>query len=292
MYRFSELFEPDSLQEALEILNANPDCKIIAGGTDILIKIRKKDIKNIPLVSLNKIKSLSVIRETTDRNIEIGSMVTFSQANKDPIINKHLPILAEAAITMGGPQIRNKATLGGNICNGATSADSAPPMLALKAKLTIESFKGTRFVDIESFYKGLYQVDMNKDEILTKITIPPIEALWGGHYTKFSPRKAMDISTLGCAVVCLLKDKKTMQEIRIALGTAAPTPIRCHRAEKLAVGEKPTEQLLKMIGEEIVAEAKPRSSWRASREFRVEIMKELASRTIKKAFLMAGGELS
>ncbi|ATW24848.1 xanthine dehydrogenase FAD-binding subunit XdhB [Candidatus Formimonas warabiya] len=292
MFGFSQLYEPSDLQEAWEFLNNDRTAKIIAGGTDILLKFRHKEISDIPLVSLKRIKSLKEIKELPNGSVQIGAMATFTQVNKDPIINDQLPFLAKAAITMGGPQIQNVATIGGNLCNGATSADSASSLLTLKAKLTLQSLHGTRVVDMEKFYQGLYQTDIQHGEILTAVSIPKINGLWGGHYTKFSMRKAMDISTLGCAVVCLLKDQKTIGEIRIALGTAAPMPIRCYQAENVALGQNLTDQLLVKVGIEAVKEAKPRSSWRASREFREELIKELTSRTLLEAFFQAGGKRS
>jgi len=292
MFGFSRLYEPSTINEALELLNKDWSAKIIAGGTDILLKFRQKKILDIPLVSLKKIINLSEIKELPDGSVQIGAMATFTKVNQDPVINSRLPFLAKAAINMGGPQIRNVATIGGNLCNGAPSADSASSLLALKAKLTLQSLHGTRDVDLENFYQGLYQTDVKHGEILTAITIPQIKGLWGGHYIKFSMRKAMDIATLGCAVVCLLKDEKTVKEARIALGTAAPTPIRCYQAESLVIGQIFTGRLLEKVGEEALKQAKPRSSWRASKEFREELIKELTIRTFQEAFFEAGGKLS
>jgi xanthine dehydrogenase FAD-binding subunit len=292
LFRFSKLYEPLSLSEALTILAENPEAKIIAGGTDILLQIRNKKLSNVPLVSLQKIKTLHEINKTQDGSLKIGSMVSFNQIHKNEIINSTVPVLAQAAGTMGGPQIRNVATLGGNLCNGATSADSAPTLLALEAKLVIESLEGTREISIKSFYKGLYEVDIRPHEILTTIKIPSIDGNWGGYYTKFSMRKAMDISTLGCAVVCILHNPRSIKDIRIALGTAAPIPIRCYNAEKKGIGSLITEEFFQKLGLEAMGEAKPRTSWRASKEYRNMLIKELTSRTAKNAFLAAGGELS
>jgi xanthine dehydrogenase FAD-binding subunit len=291
MHQQNKLYEPESLQEALMILAENKETKIIAGGTDLLLKHRHNRSSRSSLVSIRRIEELSKIERLANGDLVIGSMVSFNQLHKNPAVSSSFPILSQAAFSMGGPQIRNMATIGGNLCNGATSADSAPALLALQAVLVFKSSSNEREVPIEFFYKGLYDLDIEPQEILTSIRISPLKALWGGYYTKFSMRNAMDISTLGCAAVCSLHDAHTLNEVRISLGTAAPTPIRCYNAEKVAQGKKLTEQLLMDIGCEAIKEASPRSSWRASKEYRMLLIKELTSRTVRTAFLKAGGKI-
>jgi xanthine dehydrogenase FAD-binding subunit len=292
MYSFKNLYEPTDIKEACSILSEEKNTKIIAGGTDILLDARAGKLDGVSLMSLGKIDDLKKIEILKDGSLSIGSMTTFAMASKSPLVKERIAFFTEAATTMGGPQIQNMATLGGNLCNGATSADSAPSFLALDVKLTLVSIRGVREVEIEGFYKGLYQVDVEPDEILTSMKIPKWGKNWGGYYTKFSTRKAMDISTLGCAVVCSTKDKNTLDEVRITLGTAGPTPVRCYAAERLAAGMKMTDELIRQVGLEGLADAKPRTSWRASKKYREELIKVLVARTLKAAFVDAGGELS
>lgn len=291
MYGVSKLYEPESLQEALEVLSREEEVKIIAGGTDLLLKMRYQGWRNVNLLSLHKIQELKGIEELPDGTLQLGALVTFTQANQSPLVRDKVPFFAEAAVTMGGPQIQNVATIGGNLCNGAVSADSAPSLFALEARLVLVSAEGTREIPIEEFYLGPSKVDLKDNEILTAIKIPLLnEGKWGGYYYKYSMRKAMDISTLGCAAVCRLNDDGQIAGARIALGTAAPTPFRARKAEELVVNRSLSPQLLVSVGEAAAGEANPRSSWRASREFRLELIKELTARTLVQAYRNAGGE--
>jgi len=291
MYAVEKIYEPCTIPQASQILAKDKDAKIIAGGTDILIKLRHKKIEGISLVDLSKIEALKKINRTENGDFEIGALVAFSELAEHELIKNHLQILRTAALSMGGPQIRNVATIGGNICNGVTSADSAPALFALKAQLQLESSKNIRKVNIEDFYISNSKVDLGHNEILTKFIIPssPAGKAWAGHYTKFSVRKAMDISMLGCAAVCVIDPDGTIRDLRIALGTAAPTPIRCRETEKLAVNQKLSAELLAEIGNTAVSEANPRSSWRASKEYRQHLIRELTVQTVAEAYAKAGG---
>ena len=180
-----------------------------------------------------------------DGTISIGAMANFSQIFRDDIINRYIPVLGEGAVSMGGPQIRNMATIGGNVSNGAVSADSAPTLFALNAILRLESTAGVRMIPIQEFYAGPGKVKFEPGEILTALLIKK-ENYEGttGNYIKFSNRKALDISMLGVAVVCNSNNGK-FNDLRIALGVAAPTPIRCSEAEEYAKGKDITEEIIK-----------------------------------------------
>ena len=163
MFDINKIKEPESLNEALIELNNNPDFKIICGGTDVLIKLHHGKISNINLLSIKKINQLRGINILDDKTISIGAATTFSDIFRNKIINDYIPILSEAAVSMGGPQIRNVATLGGNICNGAVSADSAPALLALNAKIKIKSLTSERVIKISDFYEGPGKVNIKNN---------------------------------------------------------------------------------------------------------------------------------
>ena len=202
-----------------------------------------------------------------------------------------MPYLGEAVDQVGGPQTREAGTIGGNLCNGATSADSAPMLLALNAELTLQSAAGKRVVPVTAFHTGPGRTVRNRDEILTEIRIFPADFQgFGGQYIKYGKRAAMEIATLGCAaLVKPAADRRTVADLRLAYGVAAPTPIRCAEAEALACGEALTDTLLDAIAHTAAAHASPRSSWRASREFRLQLITELAGRAIRSAWTRAGG---
>lgn len=288
MYDISGYYEAETIAEAAALLAEKPNLELIAGGTDVLIKMHGKS-EDVELLSLRKIKSLEIIRKAEDGTIVIGALATFARVFNDPIIRKLIPILTEAAISMGGPQIRNIATIGGNVCSGATSGDSASSLFALNAQLKLVDYQGERIVPIQEFYLGPGKVDKKPGEILTEIRISPEDYQgFGGQYIKFAMREAMDIATLGVAVICKLKGK-TFDEVRIALGVAGPTPLRCLEAETYAQGKDVSMETVAEIGKLAVNSTKARTSWRASKEYREHLVEELVQRALKVAIVNAGG---
>lgn len=289
MYDIKAYFEAETISEATTLLAANPKLKIIAGGTDILIKIKHGRLEEAELLSIRKLKELEGIEKLADGTIVIGAMATFSAISQNTIINDNLPALTEAAISMGGPQIRNVATIGGNICNGVTSADSASTLLALDAKLCLQSNTGQRIIPIREFYLGPGHVDLKQGEMLTGFLISPESYQgFGGHYIKFAMRKAMDIATLGVSVMAKV-DSDVFQEVKIALGVAGPTPLRCMEAEAYGKGKRISPETLAEIGRLAVKATNARTSWRASREYREHLVEELTQRALHVAIVRAGG---
>lgn len=291
MFDIADILEADTLDEAFELLKSNPKLKIIAGGTDVLIRARHGSLEGAKLLSLRNIKGLDEIKLLEDGTVSIGAMATFSKIFRDEIINRCIPFLAEAAAAMGGPQIRNVATIGGNICNGAVSADSATTLLALNAVLDLESAAGKRTVALQDFYEGPGRVRLQPGEILTAIRVVK-ENYFGmyGHYIKYSNRKALDIAMLGVSVVCRA-DNGRFGDLRIALGVAAPTPVRCTEAEEYAKGRDITEETIKEIGRYALKSSKARDSWRASKAYREHLIETLTQRGIRKALEKGGGGL-
>ncbi|KGK91442.1 xanthine dehydrogenase [Desulfosporosinus sp. HMP52] len=289
MYDIKGYYDAETVSEATALLAENPNLKIIAGGTDVLIKMHGGQLEDAELLSLRKIKSLEKIDLADDGTIVIGAMATFSMVFHNTILKDLIPILTEAAISMGGPQIRNIATIGGNVCNGATSADSASSLFALNAQLKLESKNGERVVPIREFYLGPGKVAINPGEILTEVRIAPEDYKgFAGHYIKFAMREAMDIATLGVAVVCKVQGG-SFEEVRIGLGVAGPTPLRCLEAEEYAKGKKISSDTLAEIGKLAVKSTKARTSWRASKEYREHLVEELTQRALKTAVVSAGG---
>ena len=289
MYDIKGYYDAETVSEATALLADNPNMKLIAGGTDVLIKMHGGQLEDAELLSLRKIKSLESISVAEDGTIVIGAMATFSMIFHNPMLKDLIPILTEAAISMGGPQIRNIATIGGNVCNGATSADSASSLFALNAHLKLQDKNGERVVPIREFYLGPGKVALNPGEILTEILIAPEDYKgFGGQYIKFAMREAVDMATLGVAVVCKVQSGN-FDEVRIGLGVAGPTPLRCLEAEEYAKGKKITSETLAEIGKLAVKSAKARTSWRASKEYREHLVEELTQRALKIAVVNAGG---
>lgn len=289
MFDIINIEKPETIEEALKVLSCNPNLKIIAGGTDLLIHLRSGKLSEAELLSLRSIGGMDEISILDDGTISIGAMATFAQIFRNDIINKYLPVLSEAAVSVGGPQIRNMATIGGNICNGAVSADSATTLFAYNAVLKLVSPKGSRTLEIKDFYVGPGKVNLLPGEILTNILISEDNyRKASGCYIKYSNRKAMDIAMLGVSVVCKMEEKR-FSDVRIALGVAAPTPIRCSEAETFAKGRDITEENLKEIGKLAVKASRARDSWRASKAYREHLIEVLTYRALKEAVTRGGG---
>ncbi len=293
MYDIKALYEARSVEEAVSLRLEHPDAHIIAGGSDVLIKMREGKLAGCELLSIYGIDALRGVTLEEDGTIRIGSLTSFSHITKSPIIQEHINVLGEAVDQVGGPQIRNIGTIGGNTCNGVTSADSASTLLAWDAIVELTGKDGVRRLPIRDFYMKAGVVDLHPDEIQTAILIPK-EAYAGyqGHYIKYAMRNAMDIATTGCSVnVKLSADKKTLEDVRIAYGVAGPVPMRCPTAEALAKGKAVSAEVVEAFGQAVLEDINPRDSWRASKAFRQHIAVELAKRALQKSIELAGGAL-
>ncbi|MCR6514560.1 MAG: xanthine dehydrogenase FAD-binding subunit XdhB [Clostridium sp.] len=290
MYDITGILEPNSLDQALELLNNVKDLTIIAGGTDVLVKLREERFKSLCLLSLRDIESLKKIDINPDGSIEIGSMTTFTEIFRSDIINKYIPTLAEAAVSLGGPQIRNIATIGGNVCNGAVSADSAPTLFAYNANLKLKSRNTERIVPIKDFYRGPGIVNISKDEILVSIIINKEDYFNKfGKYEKFASRNALDIALMGVSVVLEIEDDK-FKDLRIGLGVSGPTPLRCETSENLARGMEITDENMKLLGETALKSSHAIDFWNASKEYKEHLIEVLSYRCIEKAVDRARGK--
>jgi xanthine dehydrogenase FAD-binding subunit len=292
MYDIKALYEAHTVEEAVKLRLKHPKAQIIAGGSDVLIQMREGKRAGKELISIYMIDEMRGIR-LDEEAIRIGSLTSFSHITKDPIIQKYIAVLGEAVDTVGGPQIRNIATIGGNTCNGVTSADSASTLFAWDAVIELTGPEGKRCISVSDFYIKAGVVDIREGELQTAVIIPKKSYEgYKGHYIKYANRNAMDIATTGCSVnMKLSEDKKTVEDVRIAYGVAGPVPMRATSAEKLAKGQKISEKLAEDFGKEVLADINPRDSWRASKDFRKHIAVEMATRCFKESVKLSGGEI-
>jgi xanthine dehydrogenase FAD-binding subunit len=292
MYGVKKIEHPKTIKEALDLLHENHELLPYAGGTDILVNMRAKNLQNVCLMSLHKLKELKFVEER-DGEIHIGPMETYSNLAKNTLIQQRLPLLRTAALAMGGPQVQNLATIGGNVCNGATSADGAAPLLALDAQLVLGNKARNRVVSITEFYVGPGKVVLEADELLVDIVIPsPPRKGYACVYKKFATRKAMDIATLGCAATVSLAADGSIKKATLAFCTAGPTPVRSFSVEDRLVGESEmTEDLLELVADLAEESTNPRTSWRASKEYRINLIRQLAKRAIKECYMDARSSL-
>lgn len=294
MYDIENYYNAQSIKEAVNLLKEHPDARIISGGSDVLIKIREGKMAGTSLVSIRDIKEIQGVTLMDSGDIYIGAGTTFSHVTNDSVIREHISVLGEAVDQVGGPQVRNIGTIGGNVCNGAVSADSAPTLFSLNAMLRIADGEGGRTVPIDMFYLGPGKVDLHCGDVLTHIIIPGKEYQgYRGHYIKYSMRNAMDIATLSCSVVSKVDTAANiLEDVRITFGVAAPVPYRCKKTEEALKGMEIGEELYEKIKTLVREEINPRDSWRASKEFRLQIGGEIAARALKETVRLAGGEPS
>ena len=295
MYDIKALYEAESVADAIRLRLEHPEAQIIAGGSDVLVQIREGRRAGAELISIYGLDELRGVSLDEDGNLRIGSLTSFSHITRDPLIQQYANVLGEAVDQVGSPQIRNIGTIGGNTCNGVTSADSASTLHALEAIVELTGKNGVRRLPIHDFYIKAGQVDIRGEEgeLQTAILIPKesYENCFG-KYIKYGMRNAMEIATLGCSVnVRLSPDKSTIERCRIAYGVAGPVPMRVPTAEAVANGAKPTEALVEAFGNAVIEDINPRDSWRASKAFRQHIAVEMAKRCLIEATKRCGGEI-
>lgn len=290
MYDIENYYNAKTVSEAAALLLEHPDARIISGGSDVLIKIREGRMAGTSLVSIRDIEELKGIERKENGDIYIGAGTVFSHITVDPVIQKYISVLGEAVDQVGGPQIRNIGTIGGNICNGAVSADSVPTVFSYNSLLYIANAEGGRVVPVREFYLGPGRVDLHPGEVLTHVVIPREEYEgYHGHYIKYSMRNAMDIATLSCSVVSKVDpETKILEDVRITFGVAAPVPYRCVETEALLKGKTLNEDLYRELEESIRGEIHPRDSWRASKAFRLQIGGEIARKALIRTVELAG----
>ena len=261
----------------------------------MLVQVREGRRAGKELISIQKLDELRGVTMEDDGTIRIGSLTVFSHITHDPIIQKYIHVLGEAVDMVGGPQIRNAGTIGGNTCNGVTSADSASTLFAWEAIVELTGIHGKRYLPIKDFYIKAGTVDINvaEGEIQTAILIPKesYENTYG-YYLKYGMRNAMEIATTGCSVnVRLSADKKTFDRVRIGYGVAGPVPMRAPTAEALLNGKPVTMENIELCAKTVLEDINPRDSWRASRAFRLHIAVEMCKRCLIESVKRCGGEV-
>jgi CO/xanthine dehydrogenase FAD-binding subunit len=277
--RTFEYLKPASLQEALSLLAQYGErAQVIAGGTDLMVQWKKRLVHRDYLISLRNVPELNFIK--MNDGLEIGSATTHRNLEISLEIQKAFPVITDAVTNLGSVQVRNSGTIGGNLCNAAPSADTAPPMLVLEAQVRIAGPSGKRSVPIEEFFKGPGKTVLEHDELVTHFHIPQPAPRTGMAYLKHGRRKAMDLPILGvAALLSLEEDLQTCSKARIGLGVVAPTPMRARKAEAFLKGRLVDEDALEEAGAIASEEATPRTTIRGSAWYRKEMIRVLVKRS-------------
>lgn len=288
MFNIDSYYKANTVDEAIQLLSQNPEAIPLAGGTDVLVRMHQGHPDYRHVVDIHDVAELQEISMEPDGTILVGSGVTFSQLMTSPIINDNISVLALGAGSVGGPQVRNVATVGGNICNGAPSADSAGPLLVLDATVQLHGPKGKRELSLHEFYQGPGRVDLQPAEVMTGLLIAPDNYLgWFGSYYKYAMRDAMDIATIGCAAACKLDGQK-VEDLRLAFTVAGPTPLRCWKTEKKIRGAAIDHSFFERIKDSVLDDLRPRNSWRAEKGLRQQIIQTLSERVLTQALKLSG----
>jgi CO/xanthine dehydrogenase FAD-binding subunit len=280
-----ECLFPKTIKEAISLLKRyNGKAKVFAGGTDLLPKMKRRELAPKYLIDLNGIPALRFIKYEKDKGLRIGAATTLNEILESFVVGKHYPILTEAVSQMASTQVRNIGTIGGNLCNAVPSADTAPPLIVLGAQLKLISLQKGRTVLVEDFFKGPDRTVLGHTELVSEIQIPPPPSGGHGTYLKHTLRREMDLAIVGVAVYLALDSKRQIcKDVKIALGAVAPIPLRARKAEETLRGKALDDDLIEGVAKMAAEEAKPIDDIRSSAEYRREMVWVLTKRAFKRS---------
>jgi len=274
---------PASLEEAVKLIKTQRgQARFMAGGTDLLVQMKARKIEPGMIISLKQIPGLSYIKRNRS-TLHIGAMTLLADLEKSVEVKQYCPILGDSVARIGSRQVRNLATIGGNICNAAPSADSLPGLIAVGAEAVVFGENGRRTIPLEEFFKGPGVTVLSRDEMLVEIIAPILPGRSAAIYQKHTRREAMDIAVVGVAVFVALKEDGRCGNARVVLGAVAPTPIRAVRAEKCLIGQVISEEKIEEAADFAAMDAKPISDVRSSNTYRSEMVKVYTKRVLNQA---------
>jgi len=285
-----DYYAPESIEDACRLLmEQGGGAVVMAGGTDVLLKMHRGLLKANTVIDLQKIKGMNRISFEEGKGLTIGAMARLADVELHPIIKYRYPAVADAAKATANVQIRNMGTVAGNLCNAAPSADNAPVLIAMGAEVTLAGVKGQRQLPLDEFFKGPGLTAIGEGEIFTSIHVPIAPEGSGASYKHISPRGKVDISAVGVGVM-LTMNGDICEEAKIALGAVAPIPMRAIKAEKIIKGRRISSDLLEKAGIEASHECKPITDVRATAEYRKKMVAVLTIRAIDEASSRASGK--
>lgn len=277
----SDYFTPKSVEEAISLLSEYGEkAKIIAGGTDSLVRMKKGETPPDLFINIGEIKGLDYIQYDEEGGLRIGARTPIRSIVNSSLIKDRFGVLAHAAATLGTPTIRRQATIGGNLCNAAPSADMAPALMVLGAHVQMQGGDSQRTMPIEDFFTGPGQTRLSSNEILLEIHVPKPLPNSDAIYLKQTRSQGADLAIVGVAA-SMIMDGEVIKDVKIALGAVAPTPIRAKRAEEILKGKKPDDKILAACGEAASLESSPIDDVRGSAAYRKKLVKVLVKRAIK-----------
>lgn len=284
-----EYFASHTVDEALGLLDTyGEDAKVLAGGLSLVptMKLRLATPKYV--IDLTKIPTLSYVVENETGGVSIGALTTYQNLASSRIVQAKCPIFVDVAEVLGGPQVRNRGTLGGNICHADPACDFTPPIRALKADLVLRGQKGERVVKADDFFQDAFTTALAPGELLTEIRIPPMSPRTGQAYLKLT-RRSGDFAMVSAAAVLTLDSNDTCRAAGVVLGAVGPIPLRATETEKVLLGQKINEELIIKAAAAATLGANPPSDIHASAKYRIEMIPVMVKRALKQAFERARG---
>lgn len=276
-----EYFEPRTVEEAVRLLFMYGEkAKVLAGGADLVPRMRRREVKPDYVVNIQKIAGLDYI-ESDKAGLRIGALATLRSIELSPVVRKDYPVLHEAINSIASPHAKRMRTAVGNLCVATPASDMAPPLCVLGAELKIVSTISERVIPLENLFIGVNRTVLQPGEMVTEILVPQSAAKIGSAFLKLV-RTAGDIAKVNVAVAVTIKNN-VCQEAKVALGSVAPTLIRCKKAEEALKGKKLDQKVIEAAAEAAAKEAKPISDVRSTAEYRKEMVKVLARRALEKA---------
>ncbi len=288
--RFEYYHEPTSVKECIELLNHyGPDACLLAGGTNLVVKLRSREVRPKAVVNLGFVEGLKNLERKNDGSIEIGSMKTLREIEQSDVLVDGFDVIRQGAGHVSSMQVRNVATLGGNSCNASPAADTVPGLIATEAVAHIMGPSGERFIPLEDFFKGPGSTALQTGELLIGFPVPSPPPRTGGRYEKYAIRGDVDVAIVGVAARLMLDEDNRVQRARIVLGAVAPTPLRARRAEQLLLGQLPEEKVIEEAARAAADDSKPISDQRATARYRIEMVKVWTRYAILGAYREACG---
>jgi carbon-monoxide dehydrogenase medium subunit len=285
-----DVLHPKTVPEAIQMLEQHGSAaRPLAGGTDLLVALKLRHLRPRYLVNLKGLPGTRGIEWYEGQGARIGALTRIRDVVASPVVEEHFPILQQAASVLGSVQVRNLATIGGNLCNASPSADMAPALIALDAQVRICGRAEERQVPLESFFSGPGRTVLRPGELLTAIWVPRSPLRSGGCYVKYGTRRSMDCAVVGVAATIALHDSMARcREARIVLGAVAPTPVRAVAAEGVLQNQMLSESLLHQAAEAAALAARPITDVRGSACYRQDLVPVLVARAVRQAWEAAG----
>jgi CO/xanthine dehydrogenase FAD-binding subunit len=277
--------EPSTLEEALQLLSEfGGNAKVLAGGTDLLVRMKQKVDKPSHIISIARVPGLDAVIPRDSHGVTVGPGATAAALSRHELLQDRFTPVALAAGRLGAPMIRNRATIGGNLVNARPAADLSPACMVLNATLKLKSASREREVSVNEFFRGPGDADIEPNELLVAINMETPPPWSGGAYIKLGARKTLEISMVNVAtLITLVSPDGPIADARIALGAVAPTPVRAYAAEEFLIGQQPSPELFQKAGEVGVGMCSPITDHRGTMEYRCLMIEVLIKRSLSQA---------